>query len=115
MEFKYYLHTKDPIPMDVDFVIQDTFALTRPQWKFAADFTEATKLFAEAVAQNYQVQETDKAPEPEDEAESSSSDEDIEDDGAPDIEEVSTDEAEVCPFRSLLHYCQANPYCIGYR
>ncbi|KMQ46925.1 MIF4G-like, type 3 [Trichophyton rubrum] len=93
--FQYYLHTKDPIPMDVDFVIQDTFALTRPQWKFAADFTEATKLFAEAVAQNYQVQETDKAPEPEDEAESSSSDEDIEDDGAPDIEEVSTDEAEV--------------------
>ncbi|KDB23868.1 hypothetical protein H109_04250 [Trichophyton interdigitale MR816] len=93
--FQYYLHTKDPIPMDVDFVIQDTFALTRPQWKFAADFTEATKLFAEAVAQNYQVQETDKAPEPEDEEESSSSDEDIEDDGAPDIEEVSTDEAEV--------------------
>ncbi|EEQ31421.1 nonsense-mediated mRNA decay protein 2 [Microsporum canis CBS 113480] len=93
--FKYYLHTKDPIPMDVDFVIQDTFALTRPQWKFAADFTEATKLFAEAVAQNYQVHETDKAPDPEEEAESSSSDDDIEDDGAPDVEEESTDEAEI--------------------
>ncbi|KAK2874995.1 hypothetical protein FQN49_001876 [Arthroderma sp. PD_2] len=93
--FQYYLHTKDPIPMDVDFVIQDTFALTRPQWKFAADFTEATKLFAEAVAQNYQVQEADKAPDPEDEAESSSSDDDIEDDGAPDVDEDSTDEAEV--------------------
>ncbi|KAM5447478.1 mRNA decay protein [Microsporum audouinii] len=93
--FQYYLHTKDPIPMDVDFVIQDTFALTRPQWKFAADFTEATKLFAEAVAQNYQVHETDKAPDPEEEAESSSSDDDIEDDGAPDVEEESTDEAEI--------------------
>ncbi|KAF3482789.1 nonsense-mediated mRNA decay protein 2 [Arthroderma uncinatum] len=91
----YFRIRLDPIPMDVDFVIQDTFALTRPQWKFAADFTEATKLFAEAVAQNYQVQEADKVPDPEDEAESSSSSDDIEDDGAPDVDEESTDEAEV--------------------
>lgn len=90
--------------MDVDFVIQDTFALTRPQWKFAADFTEATKLFAEAVAQNYQMHETDKVPDPEEEAESSSSDDDIEDDGAPDVEEESTDEAEVLTTRIVPIY-----------
>lgn len=92
------MHTKDPIPMDVDFVLQDTYALTRPQWKFAPDLSEASRLFAEAVAQNYKVQETDKTvADPEDEAESSSSDEDIEDDGIPDVEDdrSSGDEIEV--------------------
>ncbi|KAK2734964.1 hypothetical protein FQN57_001399 [Myotisia sp. PD_48] len=92
--FQYYLHTKDPIPIDVEFVIQDTFALVRPQWKAAADFTEATKLFAEAVAQNYKVQETDKAPEPEDDGESSSSEEELEEDAIADAES-SSDEADI--------------------
>lgn len=83
--------------MDVEFVIQDTFALIRPQWKAASDITEAARLFAEAVAVNYKVQETDKAPDLEDDADSSSSDEDIEDDALPDGEEdhSSGDEAEV--------------------
>lgn len=83
--------------MDVEFVIQDTFALIRPQWKSASDITEATRLFAEAVAQNYKVQETDKAADPEEDGESSSSDEDIEDDALPDGEEdhSSGDEVEV--------------------
>ena len=38
------------LPMDIDFIIQDTFALTRPQWKLNTDFEEAGRLFAEKVA-----------------------------------------------------------------
>ena len=84
--------------MDIDFVVQDTYSLTRPDWKFAADLQEATKLFADAVAQNYKVQEADKAPEPEDEGESSASDDGLEEDAIPDGEEddqSSSEEAEV--------------------
>jgi regulator of nonsense transcripts 2 len=73
--------------MDIEFVIQDAYALTRPEWKFAKDFTEASKLFAEAVAQNYKSQENGKAPEPEDDVESSASEDGIDEDGFPDGEE----------------------------
>ncbi|PGH36699.1 hypothetical protein GX50_00359 [[Emmonsia] crescens] len=92
----YYLFTKDPLPMDVDFLVQDTYALTRPQWKIATDPIEATRLFSEAVAQNYKVQEAaqeaDKAPELEDEGESSSSDDGFEDDAIPDADEEKDEE-----------------------
>lgn len=82
--------------MDVDFVVQDTYALTRPQWKFAADLTDATRLFGEAVAQNYKVQEVDKTAEPEDEGESSASDDGMDEDAiADEDEQLSSDEAEV--------------------
>ncbi|KLJ12267.1 hypothetical protein EMPG_12670 [Blastomyces silverae] len=94
--FQYYLFTKDPLPMDVDFLVQDTYALTRPQWKIAADPAEATRLFSEAVAQNYKVQETaqeaDKGPEHEDDGESSSSDDGYEDDAIPDADEEKDEE-----------------------
>ncbi|OJD18443.1 hypothetical protein AJ78_01563 [Emergomyces pasteurianus Ep9510] len=92
----YYLSTKDPLPMDVEFLVQDTYALTRPQWKIATDPAEATRLFSEAVAQNYKVQEAaqevDKAPELEDEGESSSSDDGFEDDAMPDADEDKDEE-----------------------
>ncbi|KAL1954068.1 hypothetical protein VTO42DRAFT_1802 [Malbranchea cinnamomea] len=95
--FQYYIHTKDPMPMDIEFVVQDTYALTRPQWKFASSLEEAGKSFAEAVAQNYKIQETEKAPEPEDDAETSASEDGLEEDGIPDAEEEeqsSSEEAE---------------------
>lgn len=38
--------------MDVEFTVQDVFALTRPQWKFAATMEEASKAFHLAVAQD---------------------------------------------------------------
>ncbi|PGG95614.1 hypothetical protein AJ79_09950 [Helicocarpus griseus UAMH5409] len=89
----YYLFTKDRAPMEIDFLMQDTYALTRPQWKIATDAAEATRLFGEAVAQNYgTTQEADKAPEPEDEGESSSSDEGLEDDAIPDGDEEKDEE-----------------------
>jgi regulator of nonsense transcripts 2 len=88
--------------MDVDFLIQDTYSLVRPQWKLATEVEEAGRLFSEAIAQNYKVQDGDKSGEPdEDEVESISSDdrngdEGLEEDGVPDIEDQSsTEEAEV--------------------
>ena len=84
--------------MDVDFLVQDTFSVTRPQWKIATDLQEATIMFSEAVAQNYKTQDSGKPMEPEeDDAESSSSDEGLEEDAIPEVDEEqeSSDEADV--------------------
>lgn len=99
--FQYYIQTKDPVPMDMDFVIQDTFALLRPQWKVAATMEEASHAFAEACKQNYQniaagrPSETDE-PEEVDVSDDARDDEDIprtEDDD--DNEKSSGEEAAV--------------------
>lgn len=98
MTAKYYIYTKDPLPMDVDFLLQDTYSLTRPQWKIASNLEEATRLFGEAVAQNYKLQDADKNAEPEeDDLESIGSDDGLEDDIVPEAEEdqSSSEEAEV--------------------
>lgn len=99
--FQYYIFTKEPLPMDVDFLIHDTYSATRPQWKLAGDLQEATIIFSEAVAQNYKTQDAGKhmepEPEPEEEdAETSSSDEGLEEDAMPEVddEQESSDEAE---------------------
>lgn len=95
---QYYIHTKEPLPMDADFIVHDTYSITRPQWKIAGDLQEATLLFSEAVAQNYRTQDAGKPMEPEeDDAESSSSDEGLEEDAIPEVDEEqeSSDEAEV--------------------
>ncbi|KAJ5698368.1 hypothetical protein N7462_000373 [Penicillium macrosclerotiorum] len=95
--FQYYLFTKDPLPMDIEFLVQDTFSALRPQWKLATDPEEATRIFSEAVAQNYNVPDSERPIDAdEDEAESSSSDEDLEEDAIPEIEDEqeSSDEAE---------------------
>ncbi|KAL2027253.1 hypothetical protein VTO58DRAFT_111344 [Aureobasidium pullulans] len=52
--FQYYIQTKEPMPMDVEFVVQDMFALLRPQRKVATTFEEAQQVFSEAVKHNYQ-------------------------------------------------------------
>jgi hypothetical protein len=67
----------------------------------ATDPEEATRIFSEAVAQNYNVQDSERPVElDEEDAESSSSDEGLEDDVIPEIEDEqeSSDEAEVCLF-----------------
>lgn len=90
--------TKDPLPMDIDFLVQDTFSMTRPQWKLVTDLEEATRIFGEAVAQNYKTQDAERPTEPDDDdAESSSSDDGFEDDVMPEVDEdgESSDEAEV--------------------
>lgn len=89
--------------MDVDFLFQDTYSLVRPQWKIAADIEEAGRLFSEAVAQNYKVQEGDKGADVEDDdVESISSDangeEGLDDDGVPDIDDGQSSAEEAEPF-----------------
>ena len=60
--------------MDIEFVINDTYAAIRPQWKLLMGLEEAGSAFATAVAQNYKTQETEKAPEPEEPEDDGSSD-----------------------------------------
>lgn len=88
--------------MDVDFLIQDTYSLVRPQWKLAADVQEAASLFGEAVVQNYHLQDGEKSAEQEeDDIESVSSKEGpadygLDEDVVPDAdEEQSSSEADV--------------------
>lgn len=63
--FQYYIQVKDPLPMDMDFVVQDTFALLRPQLKVCSSLEEASHNFAEACKQNYQNMSTSKEVEEE--------------------------------------------------
>lgn len=81
--------------MDIDFLVQDTYSLTRPQWTLVTDLDEASRIFGEAVAQNFKPQE--EKPEPEEESEDSGSDDDLEEDAFPEADEEgeSSDEADV--------------------
>ncbi|KAL4905185.1 hypothetical protein BDW74DRAFT_20111 [Aspergillus multicolor] len=83
--FQYYICTKDPLPMDIDFLVQETYSLTRPQWTLVNDLDEASRIFGEAVAQNFKPQE--EKPEPEEESEDSASDDDLEEDAIPEAED----------------------------
>ncbi|KAI0890310.1 ARM repeat-containing protein [Annulohypoxylon maeteangense] len=73
---QYYIHTKQPLPMDIEFIVQDTFSLTRPQWKLATTLEEATKAFQLAVAQDQKNAGLDKAADPDDGSSGTSSDDD---------------------------------------
>ncbi|KAL9058037.1 MAG: hypothetical protein Q9206_002101 [Seirophora lacunosa] len=99
--FQYYISTKESMPMDIDFMVQDSFALTRPQWKLITDFEEAGRLFADLVKQNYKAQGPGKTQEAEPaEEEAPSSDEgDGEDVPVPEMDDgqESSDEAEAEP------------------
>ncbi|KAF2476168.1 ARM repeat-containing protein [Lindgomyces ingoldianus] len=87
--FQYYICTKDPLPMDVEFIVQDAYMLTRPQWKLITNLEEASRSFAEAVKQNYQTSTIDKPVEA-DEDESASDD----NDDGPDDEDVAVPDGE---------------------
>ena len=63
---QYYINVKDSLPMDIEFVVQDTYNLLRPQWKLVLnDFSEAARVFGEACKQNYQDTAAGKMHEPE--------------------------------------------------
>ncbi|PWW73941.1 ARM repeat-containing protein [Tuber magnatum] len=53
----YYIFTKDPLSMDIEFIIQDTFAQIRPSWSLHTSLEEAGKAFEEAVQNNYKPDE----------------------------------------------------------
>ncbi|KIW08711.1 hypothetical protein, variant [Verruconis gallopava] len=89
--FQYYVATKDVLPMDIDFLIQDTFFKLRPQWKLLTELDEAGQAFAELVKQNYQNASADRAEE-EAEEESASDDENEEPSLRKDVDEKSSGE-----------------------
>jgi len=99
--FQYYIQLKEPLPMDVEFVVQDAYGLIRPQWKLAADLEDAGTLFAQACKDNYGTASAEKALEVQgpDEVDDLVEERDgdaagrqtpVDDDGS------SADEAEVC-------------------
>lgn len=55
--FQYYLSTKaQPLPMDIEFMLRETFAVARPQWRLVVDDpVEAAGVLQEAIAENYKV------------------------------------------------------------
>lgn len=86
--FQYYICIKESPPMDVEFLVQDAYALTRPQWKLITNLDDATHAFAESVKQNYQTSAVDKHIDPE-EDDVSASDDDAE---GPDDDDVAVPE-----------------------
>lgn len=95
--------------MDIEFIVQDIFALTRPQWKLASNFEEAAKALHLAVAQDQKSTGADKATDQDDGSDSSSSDDENADDlpvPEPDSDEEEDDEeeeGEVRPIPILTH------------
>lgn len=93
--FQYYIYTKDPLPMDIDFLVQDAFMLTRPQWKLLTNLEDAAHAFAEAVKQNYQTSSVDKPTEVDegDEGSASEDDGDVADDEDVQVPDVDDDKS----------------------
>ncbi|KAF2193227.1 ARM repeat-containing protein [Zopfia rhizophila CBS 207.26] len=88
--FQYYICLKDSLPMDVEFIVQDAYMLTRRDWKLVTNIEEASHAFAEAVKQNFQTSSVDKPAEA-DEDDASASDDDVD---GPDDEDVAVPEGE---------------------
>jgi regulator of nonsense transcripts 2 len=86
--------------MEIEFVVQDMYALTRPQWKLASDLEEAAKAWQVAIIQQQKLVGLEKAQDVDDQSSSSSSDEDNGDgdlhDGDDDSGSEDEDIAEVC-------------------
>jgi len=78
--FQYYLQTKEPLPMDIDFAVQDAFAVVRPDWKIVNNLEDAGKIFADAVKQNYQTAGVDRTTDADEEESESESDDGGDDD-----------------------------------
>jgi len=68
--------------MDIEFIIQDVFALTRPQWKLASNLEESSRAFQLAMAQDQKTSGIDKTAEPEEADSDGSSDDGIGDNDA---------------------------------
>ncbi|KAG0129632.1 nonsense-mediated mRNA decay 2 protein [Tuber indicum] len=71
--FQYYTFTKDPLSMDIEFIIQDTFTQIRPAWSLYTSLEEAGKAFEEAVQKTYKPDEENKSIGDQDEADEAES------------------------------------------
>lgn len=94
--------------MDIEFVVQDTFALTRPQWRSAVNLEEAAKALQLAIVQDQKTAGIEKPNEADDATSGASSDDDnadgddVDQDVEGDDESVSEeDEGEVRQLPSL--------------
>ncbi|SPQ23725.1 5d36351a-5374-4003-8184-15c4ad043913 [Thermothielavioides terrestris] len=92
--FQYYIHTKNPLPMDIEFLVQDIFALTRPQWKLASNLEEASKVFHLAIIQDQKTSGLDKVVEQDDGTSEVSSDDDVPLAEQDDEDDMGSEEAE---------------------
>ncbi|KAM3076838.1 mRNA decay protein, variant 4 [Clarireedia jacksonii] len=95
--FQYYIYTKDPLPMDIEFIVSDIFAATRPQWKLASNIEEASRAFQLAMAQDQKTAGIEKAAEPEEPDSDASSDDGNDVDGGMadgDMDDASLDSDE---------------------
>lgn len=88
------------MPLDIEFTVQDIFAVTRPQWKFASSLDEATKAFQLAISQDQKSAGADKYAEADDATSGASSEDEngdadeIEADGEGD-EDSASDEDDI--------------------
>ncbi|KAI1079092.1 ARM repeat-containing protein [Whalleya microplaca] len=92
---QYYIFTKQPLPMDIEFIVQDTFSLTRPQWKLATTAEEATKAFQLAVAQDQKNAGLDKNVDQDEASSDDSSDDDGDGDILPEAEADGDEDSEL--------------------
>jgi regulator of nonsense transcripts 2 len=81
--------------MDIEFIVQDIFSLTRPQWRLASNLDEASRSFQLAVAADQKNSGLNKPAEPEEPESSDSSSDDGERLPQPDADEESSDSEEV--------------------
>ena len=109
---QYYIYTKNPLPMDIEFAVRDVFDGTRSQWKLASNLEEAAKAFQLAIAQDQKTSGIDKATDPEDgtsvaSSEDENGDVDADDaDGDEDEEVIESEEVEV---RLVLFFLPTPP------
>jgi regulator of nonsense transcripts 2 len=97
--------------MDIEFIVQDIFSLTRPQWKLASNLEEASRAFQLAVAQdqkNAGLNKPAEAEEPEVD-ESSNDDEEL---GVPEPED-SSDEEDVDVSMPTMHVSVTTNMVLG--
>ena len=107
------MYTKAALPMDIEFLVQDTFSAVRPQWRVATDLEDASQRFADAVTQNYRAQEADRPAETEESQGESSSDDEADEDEhrLPELEDVqsSGDDVEVRSAQSVSNHQPLSP------
>lgn len=50
---KYYYHTKERVPKEIEFMVQNIYASLRPRWQLATNIEEAGNRFSELVKTTY--------------------------------------------------------------
>lgn len=94
ISIQYYIFTKNPLPMDIEFLVHDIYTGTRPQWKLASNLEEASKAFQLVLAQDRKAAGLDgpELQEPDDDSSGSSTEDEMADVDDDDDAEVDEDE-----------------------